>query len=59
VMFVEGILLFILVYLFARFVLPRLVRRLAQNHEFLLLIGIARCLILGTLFQLVGFSFEI
>lgn len=59
VMFVEGILLFVLVYLFSKYILPNLVKRLAQSHEFLLLIGIAWCLILGTLFQLVWFSFEI
>ncbi len=59
VMFIEWILLLVMVVVFAKYALPKLVKRLAQSQEFLLLIGIAWCLILGTLFQLVWFSFEI
>ncbi len=59
VMFLEWVFLLWLVVVFAKYVLPSLVKRLVKSEEFLLLIGIWRCLILGTLFQLVWFSFEI
>jgi len=59
VMFIEWLMLLWWVVLFAKYILPFLVKRLVKSEEFLLLIGIGWCLILWTLFQLVGFSFEI
>ncbi len=58
-MLLEWFMLLAIVILFSKFILPKLVVRLADNQEFLVLIGIWRCLILWTFFQLVGFSFEI
>ena len=42
----EGLFSFVLVILFSKYVLPRLVKRLVKSEEFLLLIGIGWCLIL-------------
>lgn len=59
VMFLEWIFLIWMVIIFAKHILPYLVTWLAKSEEFLLLIWIGRCLILWTMFQMVGFSFEI
>jgi Kef-type K+ transport system membrane component KefB/Trk K+ transport system NAD-binding subunit len=48
-----------MVIVFARYVLPGLVKWLADVQEYLLLIGIGRCLLLGSLFWGIWFSFEI
>ncbi len=58
VLFLEGFVLLCLVVLIAKYVLPRVVKWLATEQEFLVLVGIWYCLILGTCFQLVWFSFE-
>ena len=58
VLFLEWFVLLCLVILSAKYLLPKIVKRLATEQEFLVLVGIGYCLILGTLFQLVGFSFE-
>ncbi len=49
----------LLVFLFSKYVLPVVMRKIAWNEEFILLLGMAWCLVLGALFQLSGFSFEI
>lgn len=58
-MLLEWVFLVILTIGFARYILPRFVSWLAKYEELLLLVGIGRCLLLGTLFQVVWFSFEI
>ncbi len=58
-MLLWGIALLGIVGVFAHYILPSLVRRLADVQEYLLLIGMGRCLLLGSLFWAVGFSFEI
>lgn len=58
VLFLEGFILIWIVILNAKFLLPKVVKRLASEQEFLVLVGIWYCLILWTLFQLVWFSFE-
>lgn len=54
-----GIALVVTVIVMSRYGLPVIMRKIAWNEEFILLIGMTRCLLLGALFQLSGFSFEI
>lgn len=48
-----------IVYLIARYVLPGLMEKVAKSQEYLLLFSLGRCLVLGSLFTLFGFSLEI
>lgn len=59
VMVAAGIGLVAIVILMSKYALPLIMRKIAGNEEFILLIGLGRCLILGALFQLSWFSFEI
>lgn len=46
-------------YLFARFLLPRIARYFAHSQEFLLIFALGWCFLLGSIFYAVWFSMEI
>ncbi len=47
------------VWLFSRFVLNSLMEKVAKSQEYLLLFSLGRCLVLASLFSVLGFSIEI
>jgi len=53
VMLLEGIALIGIVVAVSKRVMPRLLPHMAETHELILLVGIGRCLFLGSTFQLV------
>jgi len=58
-MLLQGIGLVGIVVAISKRVMPRVLPRMMDAHELTLLIGIGRCLLLGTAFQYGGFSYEI
>jgi len=55
----EGVGLLVLLFLVGIYILPRVTKRIAKSHEFLLLFSLGWCLALSALFHYLNFSMEI
>jgi Kef-type K+ transport system membrane component KefB len=46
------------IYVFSRYIIPKIMQKIAESQEFLFLFAIGRCMILGSIFYYLGFGIE-
>lgn len=57
--FLHGIALIVLLFLFARYIIPKLLNKLARSQEELLLFSVGWCMVVASAFYLFDFSIEV